>query len=65
VGHLQLETGPALADPDVEVVESAGSHPDQDLARARFRVGDVGILEDVQIAMFEEAESFHGVFLLV
>ena len=36
----QIDAGQSLTHPDVEMVESAGAHADEDLIFARLRVGD-------------------------
>ncbi len=51
VGHLQLETGPAATDPDVQVVDGAGPNPKQHLAVIRFRVVHIAVANHIKVAV--------------
>jgi hypothetical protein len=52
--------GEAAADPEVEMVESAGVDADEDFAGAGFGFGDVGIAEDVGAAVAVKEDGSHG-----
>jgi len=52
--------GEAAADPEVEMVESAGVDADEDFAGAGFGFGDVGVAEDVGAAVAVKEDGFHG-----
>ena len=55
----QFHAGQSLAHPDIEMVERAGPHPDQDLIFARLRIGDVFVLQNFGATELMEADGFH------
>ena len=49
-----------LARPDVEVVECARLHVDEDVTATDFRVGEFAVLEHVRVAVFVVVYAFHA-----
>jgi hypothetical protein len=53
-------TGKAAANPEVEMIEGASAHANQDFIVAESRFGDVGVMKDRRITVFIDDDGFHG-----
>src|SRR5450432_82677 len=60
VGHGELHARNARAHKEVEVVEGAGAHPDEDVAGADPGFGCVFVDEDGGVAVVMDSGEFHG-----
>ncbi len=59
-GVRQLDAGKSFANPQVEVVESAGANADEDVVFAQDWIGDLFVPEDFRSTEFMHANGFHG-----
>jgi hypothetical protein len=59
VRERDRDTRDALAYPEIEMVEGAGVHADEDFAGAEFGFGGVGAAEDVWATVVIEENGFH------
>jgi hypothetical protein len=57
--HFQIEAGPTPPYPDIQVIDGTGPNPHQRLTWAHLRIGDIPILDNVEITMFFEIKGFH------
>src|SRR5664280_1978980 len=55
----QLHPRQSHADPEIEVVQRTGAHPNQDLIFAQHRIRNVLVLEDFRTAKLMDANCFH------
>jgi hypothetical protein len=62
VRQRNLDAGEALACPDVEVIDAAGAHLDEDLVGFVRRVGKLCVFENVGTAVAVEDDCFHDGF---
>ena len=59
VRHAELQARPAPTHPDIQMIQSAGSDPHDHIIGKRSRVGNITILNDIQVPVFLEIECFH------
>lgn len=60
VREWNRESGDALANPEVEMVEGASVHANEDFAETRFGFGRVFVLQDIRLTVFFKNHRFHG-----
>jgi hypothetical protein len=58
---LQLQTRPALADPDIHAVQGGGPQPDQDFSGTGLWVGQLPVLQDFRSTVTKEIYRFHRI----
>jgi hypothetical protein len=58
VRHAELQAWPAPTHPDIQMIQSAGPDPHDQIIGTRRRVGDITVLDDTQVSVFLEIECF-------
>ena len=57
--HAELQARPAPTHPDIKMIQSAGLDPHDHIIGTRRRVGNITLLDDIQVSVFLEIECFH------
>ena len=60
VGERDGNAGEAAANPEVEMIEGAGTDANQDFIVAESRFGNIGIAKDGRVTVFVDDDGFHG-----
>lgn len=60
VGHLQLRAGPAVANPDIQVVQAGAEHSEHNLAASRRRFLHIHHVQNVQTAKCRNRRRLHA-----